>query len=538
MQQFNILVALATQKAVTEWTLLESHGLKPLPISTVPLLPLELQQLEITLAVKIARDKIKDDEQQAKMLCALAEVQPDLQEEALERVLLYGRQGQVGGMEYLTGYLKLEIHDRMIDVLNEFTVEFDQIDIIRGLAPLLSPQRLTRLLEQTELTPNRNTRSEAMGLLIRFLPEPQRTAWAKKAHQRASLIDDKQIREAVISTLIQQKANVPLLLSEETPSVESNATRLALRRITTNLKKHVFRCDWIFVKNLRHLFPLLTEEQMKESFDIWAKEANGWTNPFVAYFIGNMASYTPSNFLPRVFDFTLASFQQEYKNDTDYTYLCTLADLAKSLPPSLLSHVVDSLQSIQSTTRRHCVHIALAPFFHALATIRGSKLPAYDVAIKIAREISDTRLRRWAFLSLLPHLPSEYIDEAINEIWEIVLEKYYSPPGYLKQYALVRIAPFLPMERFEQVIDILDNEFDMQYVRNIVLNIIANRIISLDKNNKHKYWNEILRRLANRGRPDFLRYLTVFVPVIEPSENQEVLKSMVRDILEISTWWP
>ncbi len=249
-----------------------------------------------------------------------------------------------------------------------------------------------------------------------------------------------------------------------------------------------------------------------------------------------MVSYAPNSLLPRIFDFIISSFREDGERDITHSYVCALADIASTIPTSLFSHVVASLQSIQHAPLRTCTYVALTPFFHSVAMARGSKLLTYDLAINAARSISDAAWRRCAFLSLLPYIPSEDFGEAFTESWEIIQQRDVGW-GWFHQYVLVRISPLLPAEFFEPVMDVLDNADNIGPARVAVLDILAIRLLSLPKEIRYLVWNKLLRKFANRGRPNLLMDLAAFLSVIELFNEQEILQRTIKDILEVSTWW-
>lgn len=533
--QVNILVALS--KSLPDGgSIIPSSDPPSLPISAVPPWPLDLKQRELTQALQLIREEIKEESDQTWALCSLASIQPDLQEEAFERILVQGRQNRVYGLDDLVKQIKPDLHNRILEVFSEFLAEENRIELIGGLAPHLTLTQITRLLEQITLMRQREHRLKAMGLLIHFLPNPQREEWTKEAHRLASLINDQQIRESIISTLAKYQEKDLERLSVDPSSLESSAARLFLRRLANNMRKHLLRYDWVFIRNLRYLFPLLNEDQLDESFDIWVKESSWHRAPFIAYFMNTMASYASKKLLVRMFDFIIAQFRKHEPYDTYYSYLCALADIAKMIPLSSFSHVVTSLQSIPDDSLRTCAYVALAPFFHIKAVLQGSRERTFDLAMNTARSISDVKWRRYAFFSLLPDVPIQYFDEAFSESWEII-PKGEVGWGSFHQYVLIRLSPLLPAEFFEPVIDALDSENNLGPARNAILHMLTLRLLSLPNETKYMVWNGVLRKFANGGRPRFLLDLAAFLPVVEQFDQQNTLRKIIKDVLMVSTWW-
>lgn len=530
--QIEVLVALAAQKArkrETWW--LQFSDLQPLVRPTIPPLPVEVKEAEITLALQLARNLTTYEGEQAQILCVLIEIQPDLQEEIVEKVIFRGKNSPRRTDPVSRHLTKPELQDRVIDAFPEFGSSSDQINCIRGLAPLLNPEQLTRLLERIQFMSNRNSRLEAIGVLLPFLSEPQRSQWIKQAYQLASLIDDKPRRERTISRLIKHREHSPTRFSQTAISA-SNDARLMLRRIKSNRNKE-FMYEWDYMRTLQALFPLLDERQREEMLEIWIRDSNQHSK-FIAYFLGSLASYIPKGLLVRVFDFIIARLQDE-ENFLHPFFLCTLADIAGTFPHALFPHIVTSSEAIQKSSLRAAVSVAVSPFFHSLALARSSKSLAYELAITAAKNISDNMWTKWAFLSLLPHVPPQCFAEVFTESWELWLDG-----GILwtssDDFVLLRLCPLMPIQYFEKVLDPA-NASRRADIQPALFKILSTRLFALPAETRYSTWGKLLRNLANQGRPAFLEDIAALVPFISWLEDQDVRERAIKDILEVATWW-
>ena len=565
----HFLGLLANQYVLIETTLLHSNGhqLGPIPKSAAPMLPTKLRDLELTQALQIVRSEIEDKLEQAELLCMLSAFMPNLQEEALDLIITHGRQRQVS-IEFLAAHLKSELHDKIIASLLEFSSPYDRSDVILNLAPHLRPYHLNQLLQRSsEIVSGRGAQLEIVGTLIHFLPEPQYTEWAKEAYRLASSINDQLTREATVSKFVAYSSNNTQKLDTLAEAIaspyklEANQKRFLARRLETAIKHRIVDLvNWPFINSLCKFVPLLDNEQIETMINALIQQIDWYDyhiDPFIAYFIGELAAYIPNSFMLKVCIFTVSRFNN--KTWGEHVYLCTLADLAAYLPSSLLPRVLGSLSTIQNDIRRTCAYIALTPYLHSvfhskhkqtnlleniyelkyLAFLRDSKELDFGELINEVKKIPDSSSRIWLFLSLLPYIPAKYQDEVVVE--GLKATGIHSHTGGLEQFALLRTSQFIHLTQFEHIITVLENAINIGRgnLREEILKIFVDRLLALPNEAKYsEKWRGMLRKLAEQRRPEFLSDLVLFLPVIERLGNKKSLSGVVQAILEISNWWP
>lgn len=560
-----VLIALASQQVLQTQTLLQPYGWQAIPKQWAP--PPLLSQIkdrELTEASRILQSLPQDEEQRKNpLLFRLAAFLPDLQERALNAAIVSGQQPGIP-LIVLAAHVKPEHVDKAITALRLLSGSQVKQEVIRAIASILVPEQIHRLISSLEeIFEKKYYRLQAIGILVFYLTKTEQVRWVKEAHRLANSIDDRGKREEAINKITNFRFGSPQ------PGAVFEA---AGRKISLNKreKQYLFNevrnylgykqlDNWSHVSGLCQILAQLDGELIKEVIDLCLELATVSKAPFIAYLVGKIAPFIPEDYLLRVLDFCVSEYRKPEGYADTVPYFSALADLANCFPASFLPNVLNSMQSIENPNRRKYATLVLAnylynalssgrleassmqeymPILQSLWKLNDSQRRTMDDIVETVKELPNHYARHWIFLSMLPYIPAKFFDEALTESWELITGfEFAFEHVYFKQLALLRITPLAPIEQYTRIVDMLDKALNVEPARIEVLELMPARFLATPIGQSYELWNNLLLKLANRDRLNFLEHLAIFIPVLNLLGGQKALDNIAQSILEISTWW-
>jgi hypothetical protein len=564
LRQVIVLVAFATQQSLRWNTLLEPYGLQPIPDEFAPpALPSELHDEELAEALQLAHS-ITNPHNKASALLAVATGLQSIQEEALDQAVAEGRKYILGGMDHFAAFATPRLVDRLIESIGEFANEGDRSDIIRGIAPHLSQDQVSRVFSLVEPLVRHAQILPLKGRILSCLPSNLRKPWLQPIYEDATKIGDRHLREATIRRLLTQgtviHAQRPGTNSQDFPVDSRSFVAEVLANRASHRPETPYRWSYSWTKVIPMGEVILGSkgQELQEVFDLLIGETDRSAGPHIAYLLGRIAQNAEPDLLARILYFVLTRLSADQDTET-YSYCFTLADIARCLSPSLLMEAVAGIQQMSDSNRRACAAVALAPYLHmdlARGLVNGSFAnyernpamtdahvprylvdPDYEQAITLIREIPVQHTLSIALVSIAPYISIEHVHNVMPEVLDAALTRS-SWTGIFEQHVLLRLISIAQPEMYQQLIFVLDNSPIMgSDTKTMALYLLMHRILSAKREAVLKQWPALLESIAARPRDEFLHYLHILAPAIAVLCDSATLKQIVAHIIEVSDWW-
>jgi hypothetical protein len=523
---------------------------------------------ELDEALRIAHS-IKKPYERQKAFVLLSDAMPELQDEVFVMALLSDTtSNEAFNTGILSTRLRPDLQDRVLHLIRETKEVSTKRSIIKGVAWQLDDERLLYAIDAASTIVDHQEQIAAMVELTVRLSKAFQRPWIDEIYRRVSRADDEQIRSEVISSFTRQRQapTGDAQLDYKAQSMETKISEFTNRLVTNSGRG---RADWGFNMWIANHVSELDDETVVHIIrhviqHDWSRSTS---NPRFPDLLSKLASRISPELMREVMDYTLRKLSAADRDNLvrpgseqlDCAYLCILADLAPHLSTLLLSDVARKLQSLPNDIVRACASLCLVPnigWFASPELIALSRLEVsgksdvrmisiaetcanhtytqLDSIVSRVLEIPYYQPRKWTLLSLLPHLPTKYIDQVLPEC--ITAASRGSWIGLLEQFALLRIIDFIPAVSCDQIMQALDVINYAEEVRRATLEMLANRLLRLPDETKFRQWNMLLRRLADQGRTEFLQELQLFSALVQSLADDQTLDQTITFIKDIERW--
>jgi hypothetical protein len=584
-----VLVSLAIQRPTKKYTLLPATYSVPFKRHAIRK---TLRQYELSIAQKTAAG-IEDIGRRADAFIELARAIPEFQDEAFALTLQHDPDLSTywTASKILTIRLKPALQDRVLQIARNMEYDYLKRNKIEALAWQLDPKGLDKALEITSQMEDPQLQRETIANIVYFLPEPKRRYWVEETYKRALAVTDEAFRQEAVMALQNCRDDATHQESESVKAttdtvetwqfvdqLESGLTGLRKSRLTQGRIEITTpqRIDWHLITRLSDRLPKLDDRTAISIAQrvIDYERSRSTSHPKFSFLLGKLAPRLPQALLVDVFQCAVRRISQLGLDDLkvederyEFTYLCLIADLAPCVrPDALLSRLTWEIRSIENSTLRKCVFLALAPLLircDAPELVQTAELepeyskegqPAHDYReyksfVDSAFGMTTELPREWVLLSLLPHLPQDDVVHVLPDC--VKAASRWSWNGFLTQAAVLRISDSVPLVSCEEIVYILDTNPNVSQdssfarlpsvardVRPSVLDTLAQRLLPLPTSIQRQQWELLLPALANRDRARFLHQLAAFAQVMQSLGGDAAVEQSIGVIENLAFWPP
>ncbi|MCC5646213.1 CHAT domain-containing protein [Nostoc sp. CHAB 5824] len=435
-------------------------------------------------ALAIVRS-IQDETYRANALIAIAEKLPlELLPEALAIVRSIPYEYiRAKALKAIAEKLPPELLPEALTAAKEIQDNESRSIALRAIAEKLPPELLPEALAIVRSIPYEYIRAEALRTIAEKLsPEllPEALAAARE-------IQSKHIRANALSSLINKLPELSPEALAATKSIEYERDRAdALKAIAEKLPAE------------------LLPEALAAAREIYSEE-------YRADALKAIAEKLPAELLPEA----LAAAREI---QSEYFRADVLKAIAEKLPAELLPEALAAARSFQDEKNRA----------EALSAI-AEKLPeVLPEALAAARSLQDEKNRAEALSAIAEKLP-EVLPEALATIRLI-------KPEYIRIAALRAIAEKLPPELLPEAVAV-SREIQDEGNRAKALTALTFGLSQMPSVELFSLWQDTLRQLSLRTRPDLLQDIEALFPVIFALGGQAATAEIARAIVDVGRWW-